>query len=75
MRNATRTIKFTISEPMYNYIRNMSRENGVEMSEMMRLILYFFRTLYVIGEGKESQEFNVKLPNNRKEMKNELKVP
>jgi 16S rRNA U516 pseudouridylate synthase RsuA-like enzyme len=63
MVRATKTIKFRVHEGMYNFLKEICKQNGIEMSELLRSIIQYFFIAYTLGELKKPlsqlrKEFN-----------------
>lgn len=50
MRAKTKTIVFRVEEPLYKFIKDFAKSQGLKVSEMMRNILIYFHISYFLGQ-------------------------
>ena len=54
MRSKTKKIVFRVSEPMYEFIKDWCKANGISISEYCRDVLTYFQMGYLMGEFQKS---------------------
>ena len=61
MKTATKIIKFRVNEGMHKFLKDLCKDSGIEMSELLRNIVSYFFMSYTLGDWKKP------LPELRKE--------
>ena len=54
MNTKEKTVTFRVNMELYNFIKEFSKDNRVNVSDMVRNILVYFYMGYLIGDFKQS---------------------
>lgn len=78
MKIKSKKIVFRVEENLYEFVHAFAVRNKMSMSELIRNVLIYFHTGYLLGEFTKSmdeleQDFLKTFPTNEKDMKKFLK--